>query len=275
MSSLGLRNGIVVAVSLNPAASTSFVDPRLNKLASEIAVRKYVAILSGIVRLSSPPKPLVFNVADTHKLFPPPWSQSVDQDGNTLADIYFIGPGMPRQNDQYDENESMSIPISPAKKHPSGRRPLQLSNPLPWLDQDCYVRTLLTERQVRIFCVTRKKTSSTPQTPRSGSSSSTATLATSVVMVADVHLRGLVTLCNADQREARAPEIVMPRSDSDSELTRARTRDSVDRDSWTEEAGFRPPNRLFLSFDVWLDPTVCSELPEPNGLRKELEQLYM
>ena len=53
MSSPGLRNGIVVAVSLNPAASTSFVDPGLNKLASEIAVRKYVAILSGIVRLSS------------------------------------------------------------------------------------------------------------------------------------------------------------------------------------------------------------------------------
>ena len=52
MSSHGLRNGIVVAVSLNPAASTSFVDPGLNKLASEIAVRKYVAILSGIVRPS-------------------------------------------------------------------------------------------------------------------------------------------------------------------------------------------------------------------------------
>jgi len=53
MSPSGLRNGIVVAVSLNPAASTSFVDPGLNKLASEIVVRKYVAILSGIVRLSS------------------------------------------------------------------------------------------------------------------------------------------------------------------------------------------------------------------------------
>ena len=189
-----------------------------------------------------------------------------------MTDIYFIGPSMPRQNDQYDENESMSIPISPAKKHPSGRRPLQLSNPLPWPDQNCYVRTLLTERQVRISSVT-KKTSSTPQTPRSGSSSSTATLATSVVMLPEVYLRNLMTLCDADQREARAPEIVMPRSDSDSELTRARTRDSVD--SWTEEAVFHPPNRLFLSFDVWLDPTVCSVLPEPNTLRKELEQLYM
>jgi hypothetical protein len=94
-------------------------------------------------------------------------------------------------------------------------------------------------------------------------------------MVADTHLRSLVTLCDADQREARPPEIVMPRSDSDSDLTRTRTRDSVDRDSWTEEAGFHAPNRLFLSFDVWLDPTTCSELPEPNGLRKELEQLYM
>jgi hypothetical protein len=30
-----------------------------------------------------------------------------------------------------------------------------------------------------------------------------------------------------------------------------------------------------LSFDVWLDPNVSSELREPNGLRKELEQLYM
>ena len=50
--SLGLRNGIVVALSLNPSASTSFVDPGLNKLASEIAVRRYVAILSGIVRPS-------------------------------------------------------------------------------------------------------------------------------------------------------------------------------------------------------------------------------
>ena len=72
MSSLGLRNGIVVAVSLNPAASTSFVDPGLNKLASEIAVRKYVAILSGIVRLSStssfPSHPSFpsMNVADMH-----------------------------------------------------------------------------------------------------------------------------------------------------------------------------------------------------------------
>ena len=71
MSSLGLRNGIVVAVSLNPAASTSFLDPGLNKLASEIAVRKYVAILSGIVRLSplfcSPyPSYLSMNVVDTH-----------------------------------------------------------------------------------------------------------------------------------------------------------------------------------------------------------------
>ena len=72
MSSFGLRNGIVVAVSLNPAASTSFVDPGLNKLASEIVVRKYVAILSGIVR-PSPLLPLPFgsafpsmNVADTH-----------------------------------------------------------------------------------------------------------------------------------------------------------------------------------------------------------------
>ena len=191
-----------------------------------------------------------------------------------MTDIYFIGPGMPLQNEQYDENESMSIPISPAKKHPSGRRPLQLSNPLPWLDQDCYVRTLLTERQVRISSVTRRA-SSTPQTPRSGSSSSTATLATAAAMVAEVHLRNLVTLCDADQRKARAPEIIMPRSDSDSELTRARTRDSVDRDSWTEDAGFQPPNRLFLSFDVWLDPSVCTVLPEPNGLRKELEQLYM
>jgi hypothetical protein len=168
----------------------------------------------------------------------------------------------------------MSIPISPARKHPSGRRSLQLSNPLPWLDQDCYVRTLLTERQVRISSVT-KKTSSTPQTPRSGSSSSTTTLATSVMMVSEVHLRNLMTLCDADQRKARAPEIIMPRSDSDSELTRARTRDSVDGDSWTEEAGFHPPSRLFLSFDIWLDPTICPDLPEPNGLRKELEQLYM
>ena len=191
-----------------------------------------------------------------------------------MTDIYFIGPGMPLHDDQYDENESMSIPISPAKDHPSGRRALQLSNPLPWVDQDCYVRTLLTERQVRISSVTRR-TSSIPQTPRSGSSSSTATLATSVAMVPEVHLRNLMTLSDADQRRARAPEIVMPRSDSDSELTRARTRDSVDRDSWIEDAGFHPPNRLFLSFDVWLDPSACSEVPEPNGLRRELEQLYM
>lgn len=188
--------------------------------------------------------------------------------------MYFIGPGMPRPNDQYDENESMSIPISPTKKHPSGRRTLQLSNPLPWQERDCYVRTLLTERQVRISSVTRR-TSSTPQTPRSASSSSSTTLATSAIMVPETHLRTLMTLCNADQRTARPPEIVMPRSDSDSELTRARTRDSADRDSWIEDAGFQPPNRLFLSFDVWLDPTICSQLPEPNGLRKELEQLYM
>ena len=181
---------------------------------------------------------------------------------------------MPQQNDQYDENESMSIPISPTKKHPSGRHPIQLSNPPPWLEQDCYVRTLLTERQVRISSVTRR-TSSTPQTPRSGSSSSTTTLATSAVMVPEMHLRNLMTLCDADQRTARAPEIIMPRSDSDSELTRSRTHASADHDSWIEDAGFHPPNRLFLSFDVWLDPTVCSELLEPDGLRKELEQLYM
>lgn len=77
MSSSGLRNGIVVAVSLNPAASTSFVDPGLNKLASKIAVRKYVAILSGIVRPSPSLVPLFpspsINVADTHNSpFPPP-----------------------------------------------------------------------------------------------------------------------------------------------------------------------------------------------------------
>ena len=192
-----------------------------------------------------------------------------------MADIYFIGPGMPRQNDQYDENESMSIPISPVKKHPSGRRPLQLSNPLPWPGQGCYVRTLLTERQVRISSV-KRKTSSTPQTPRSGASSSTATLTTSAVMVPEAYLRNLMTLCDADQRTARAPEIIIPRSDSDSELTRARTRDSADRDSWIEDAGFQPPNRLFLSFDVWPDLNVVFPgLPEPNGLRKELEQLYM
>ena len=181
---------------------------------------------------------------------------------------------MPPSNDQYDEHQSMSIPILPTKKHPAGRRPLQLSNPLPWLDQDCYVRTLLTERQVRISSVTRKA-ASTPQTPRTISSSSTTTLATSVMMVPDTYLRNLMTLCDADQRMARAPEIIMPRSDSDSELTRARTRDSGDRDSLIEDAEFQPPNRLFLSFDVWLDPTVCPNLPEPNPLRKELEQLYM
>ena len=181
---------------------------------------------------------------------------------------------MPRQNDQYNENESMSIPISPTKKHPSGRHPLQLSNPLPWPERGCYVRTLLTERQVRISSVTRK-ISSTPQTPRSGSSSSTTTLATSTVMVPEIHLRNLMTLCDADQRMAGPPEIVIPRSDSDSELTRPRTRDSVDRDSWIGDAEFHSPNRLFLSFDVWLDPTVCPELPEPNGLRKELDPLYM
>ena len=181
---------------------------------------------------------------------------------------------MPRPNDQYDENESMSIPISPSKKHPAGRRPLQLSNPLPWPEQGGYVRTLLTERQVRISSV-KRKASSTPQTPRSGASSSTTTLATSAVMVPETHLRNLMTLCDDDQRNARAPEIIMPRSDSDSELTRARTRDSADRDSWIEDTEFHAPNRLFLSFDVWLDLSVCSELPEPNGLRKELEQLYM
>ena len=71
MASHGLRNGIVVAVSLNPAASTSFIDPGLNELASEIVVRKYVAILSGIVRLSPlsrsvPSSFILANVADTH-----------------------------------------------------------------------------------------------------------------------------------------------------------------------------------------------------------------
>jgi len=94
-------------------------------------------------------------------------------------------------------------------------------------------------------------------------------------MVPETHLRNLMTLCDADQRKARAPEIVMPRSDSDSELTRAHTHESADRDSWIEDAGFHPPNRLFLSFDVWLDPTVCPQLPEPSGVRKELEQLYI
>ena len=80
--------------------------------------------------------------------------------------------------------------------------------------------------------------------------------------------------CDADQQEAGAPEIVMPRSDSDSQLTRTRDH-SVDRDSWTEDAELHPPNRLFLSFDVWLDLNTCSQLTEPNGLRKELEELYM
>ena len=179
---------------------------------------------------------------------------------------------MPQQNDQYDETGSTSIPISPAKDHPASRQPLQLSNLLPW-QEHCYVRTLLTEHQVCIVSLTRNA-SSTPQTPRSGSSSSTTTLAPSVTMVTDTHLRKLKTLCDEDQRTARAPEIHVPRSDSDSELTRYGSRDSVDRSSWIEEE-FRPSDRLTLAFDVWLDPNVCSQPIEPNGLRKELEQLYM
>lgn len=66
MSHLGLSNGMVVAVSLNPLASTSFVDPGLQELARGIVVGKYVAILSQIVR---PFSLLSLNVADTHKPF--------------------------------------------------------------------------------------------------------------------------------------------------------------------------------------------------------------
>jgi hypothetical protein len=46
----GLRNGVVAIVSLNPSASTAFVDPELNLAASMVETGKYVAILSGLVR---------------------------------------------------------------------------------------------------------------------------------------------------------------------------------------------------------------------------------
>ena len=47
-----------------------------------------------------------------------------------------------------------------------------------------------------------------------------------------------MVLCAANQLVARTLETTIPQSDLDSELTHAQTCNSVDRDSWTEDAGF-------------------------------------
>lgn len=45
----GVRNGVLVAVSLNAAASTAFLDPELDQIARKLDTGKYLAILSGLV----------------------------------------------------------------------------------------------------------------------------------------------------------------------------------------------------------------------------------
>jgi len=229
-----LRNGIVAIVSLNPAASTAFVDPELNRVASRITTGKYAAILSGL---------------------------SVDKDGNSLTNMYFVGPGMPIQSAQYDEDESMCIPLSPAKSHPLHRQPLELLRPLPW-NVECYVRTLLTERQVRISSVM----------------TSPAALP---IMVKDAHINALIRVSEADLNRTRPAEIIMPISDIDShsgsssdEEQELGLEDEENDSGWFLELNSRP-SKLSLTFDVWLDANVLLQLPDPTGLRAELERLYI
>lgn len=50
LSVAGVRNGSVVVVKVNPAASTAFLDPELDQEAGKIQTGKYLALLSGIVR---------------------------------------------------------------------------------------------------------------------------------------------------------------------------------------------------------------------------------
>ena len=90
----------------------------------------------------------------------------------------------------------------------------------------------------------------TRETSTSGSSSrSFMKLATSAVIVPKMHI-----LCDTDQRMAKPPKIIMPQSDSDSELNRTNT-----RNLWIEGARLHPlPDRLSLFFGIRLDQTICS-----------------
>lgn len=165
--------------------------------------------------------------------------------------MYFIGPGMPRRNSQYDEDETMSIPISPTKAHPMSRQALNLSKPLPW--PDCYVRTLLTERQVRVSSVTSSPTARP-------------------FVLKDTEFKALVALSEADLRRAKPSDIVMPASHNGSVSDLSRDGDD---EGWQVELQSRP-SELVLTFDVWLDIGVLAfGVPDPSGLRSELEQLYM
>lgn len=165
----------------------------------------------------------------------------------------------------------MSIPILSEPDNPS-RRELPGLPISPHWPVKCYVRTLFTERQVRICIMT--KGLSTPQTPRSDSTSSTTTLAAPAIRVPEGSLRNLSRFSDADQAKAGAHEIIIRRSDSDSDLTRPRTRDSDGHDSW-EDAGFHHQNRHILSFNVWLDLDFSSTPPDPGDLRREIDLLYM
>lgn len=176
----------------------------------------------------------------------------MDQDGNSLTNMYFIGQGMPLHDSQYDEDETMSIPILPTKAHPLRRKPLQLQEPLPW--PGCYVRTLVTERQVRI-------------------SSATASRAATSNMLKATDFKALIGSCEMDLRRAKPSEIVMSASDNGFESDASSAVD--DDDDWHVETHSRA-SELVLTFDVWLDIGVfASGLPDPSRLRKELEQLYM
>lgn len=244
-----LRNGMLVAVSLNAAVSTAFVDPELDQMANKLETGKYLAILSGLVSF--------FHIFPSHrglrKLNLKSIIQSVDQDGNSLTNMYFIGKGMPRHDSQYDEDETMSIPVLPNKAHPLRRQPLQLQQPLPW--PGCYIRTLVTERQVRINSVTPSKTAS-------------------VNMLQATDFKPLISLCETDLRRAKPSEIVVSASDNGFESDGSSAVDHDD-DDWDMETHSRA-SELTLTFDVWLDTGVfASGLPDPSHLRTELERLYM
>jgi hypothetical protein len=168
---------------------------------------------------------------------------------------------MPAPNTQHDEDETACIPLSPAQAHPLRRRPLQLQQPLPW-STECYVRTLLTERQVRI-------------------SSATASATVLPILLKDTDIKDLIRFSEIDLRKTKPAEIVMQISDngshSDPGNDTEQGDDQVDEESdggWLIELNSRPV-KLVLTFDVWLDTSMLPQLPDPSSLRTELERLYM
>jgi hypothetical protein len=100
-------------------------------------------------------------------------------------------------------------------------------------------------------------------------------------MVKDAHINALIRVSEADLNRSRPAEIIMPISDIDShsgsssdEEQELGLEDEENDSGWFLELNSRP-SKLSLTFDVWLDANVLLQLPDPTGLRSELERLYM